>query len=695
MNGSPKVQPSHQSRQAVIYIRQSDPKQVRQNRESGHNQRALQGRVLELGWRTNQIVLVDEDQGRSAKHTAGRDAFQKLAADVGLRKVGIIVGYEVSRLSRNCADWYRLLDLCALFDTLLADADGVYNPRDFNDRLLLGMKGTLSEAELHSLRLRLDAGRLSKAARGELVQHLPTGLLRDANGVPRLDPDQSVQDRIRLVFGKFHELGSAQKVLRYMGTHGLKLPRRQTSGLYAGRMLWKDPNSAMLLSLLKNPAYSGAFAYGQRIADPARQIPGRPATGRIRQPPARWLALVKDVYPAYITWEEHERILATIEENQQKMAERLTRKQAIRSGVALLTGLVRCGRCGHAMQVAYKENRFQYICRIASSHYSKTNCQYLTGAPIDEAVVQEFFRVLQPAEIDALERVNAKQAAHQRELVTHLEQEVRRLEYVAQRAERQYDSVDPENRLIASTLERRWEEALSELEQARVRLAELKAQSPPPVAVPANLRAAFTDVGRRLPELWERLSAEARKTLLRTLVTGVNLNRDEAGVIRIRIAWRGGLVSDRAIGVPSFSFRGTDRERHVLARIRQLVDTGQDDTAIAEHLNREGYRPCRGSTFTRAIVLKLRCRHQVLRGLERLRRGEGPPGYTLRDLARLIGVDPSWISHRISRGQILLEKDTCYGCYLFPKLRSTVDQMKQLKRGKVSHVSFPKEHRDG
>ena len=418
MNGSQKIQPTHRSRQAVVYIRQSDPKQVRQNRESGHNQRALRERVLELGWQKNQIALMDEDQGRSAKHTAGRDAFQKLVADVGLRKVGIIVGYEVSRLSRNCADWYRLLELCALFDTLIADADGVYNPRDFNDRLLLGLKGTLSEAELHSIRLRLDAGRLSKAGRGELVQHLPTGLLRDANGVAQFDPDQSVQDRIRLVFAKFRELGSAQKVLRYMGTHGLKLPRRQTSGLYAGTVLWKEPNSAMLLSLLKNPAYAGAFAYGRRIADPTRQIPGRPATGKIRQPPDRWLALVKDVYPAYITWEEHERILATIEENRQKMAERLTRKQAIRGGAALLTGLVRCGRCGHAMQVAYKDNRFQYICRIASSHYSKTNCQYLTGAPIDEAVVQEFFRVLQPAEIDALERVNAKQAEHQRELET-------------------------------------------------------------------------------------------------------------------------------------------------------------------------------------------------------------------------------------------------------------------------------------
>jgi hypothetical protein len=512
---------------------------------------------------------------------------------------------------------------------------------------------------------------------------------------PQFDPDRSVQDRIRFVFDKFRELGSAQKVLRFMAAHRLKLPRRQTSGLYAGRVLWKEPNAAMLLSLLKNPAYAGAFAYGQRIADPARQVPGRPATGKIRQPPDRWLVLVKDVYPAYITWEEHERIRATIEENRQKMAERLTRKQAIRSGAALLTGLVRCGRCGRAMHVAYKDNRFQYICQLANSHYAKKNCQYLTGAPIDEAVVQEFFRVLQPAEIDALERVNAKQAAHHRELEVHLEQEVRRLEYAASRAERQYDSVDPENRLIAATLERRWEEALSELEQSRTRLAELKAQSPPPVAIPPELRAAFADVGRRLPELWDRLPIEARKTLLRTLVTGVNLSRDEPGVVRIRIAWRGGLVGERLVGVPVRTIRGTEREGEILDRIRRGVDQGRDDATIAEDLNREGLQPCRGASFTGEVILKIRRRHGILRGLERLRRGERPPGYTLREMAELIGIDPSWISRKISRGQILIEKDACYGCYLFPKSPSSVAQMKKLKSGKVQQVSFPKEHRDG
>jgi len=255
--------------------------------------------------------------------------------------------------------------------------------------------------------------------------------------------------------------------------------------------------------------------------------------------------------------------------------------------------------------------------------------------------------------------------------------------------------VDPENRLIAATLEKRWEEALEELEQSRARLVGLRAEGPRPIAIPEELRAAFADAGRRLPELWEQLPIATRKELLRSLVTGVNLSRDEPGVVRIRIAWRGGLVGERSIGVPLHTLRDTERERDILARIRKGVDLGRADAAIAEDLNREGLQPCRGLSFTGEIVLKIRRRHQILRGLERLRRAERPPGYAVREMAGLIGIDPSWISRKISRGQILLEKDACYGCYLFPKSPSTVEQMRRLKRGKVRQVSFPKEHRDG
>jgi len=695
MNGSAKIQATHRQRQAVVYVRQSDPRQVLRNRESGLNQRALRERLLELGWAKHQIAVVDEDQGVSAKHAAGREGFQKLAAEVGLRKVGIIMGYEVSRLSRNNADWHRLLELCSVFDTLIGDSDGIYNPRDFNDRLLLGLKGTMSEAELHSLRLRMDAGRLSKAKRGELAHHLPTGLVREPDGTVRFHPDQSVQDRIRLVFQKFLELGSATKLLRYLVQHRLQLPRRQTAGLYAGEVLWKDPSLSALHSLLKNPAYAGAFAYGRRIADPTRQTPGRPATGKLRQPRERWLALVHHVYPAYITWEAYEHIQAKIAENRQKMTERLTRKQASRKGAALLTGLVRCGQCGHTMQVAYKEGRYQYVCQSARVRYAKPTCQYLSGRPLDEAVLEAFFQVLQPAEIDAWEQVQAQRAAHDRELVHHLEQEVLRLDYAAKRAERQYNSVDPENRLIAATLEKKWENALQEFEQAQQRLVDIQARSPSPTTIPTELRAAFADVGRRLPALWPRLSPEARKQLLRTLVVGVNLLRDANGIVQVRIVWRGGLVTEKHVRLSMASFRYSQREQAIVERIRVLVDSGQNDAAIAHQLNLEGFYPCRGPRFTGLIVLKLRSRHQIWLGVGRLRRGFRPPGYTLTEVARLLRIHPSWLYRAIGQGQILVDKDARFGCYLFPQTRQTVQRLKQLKHGEVSQVSFPQVHCNG
>jgi DNA invertase Pin-like site-specific DNA recombinase len=695
MNGAAKIQATHRQRLAVVYVRQSDPKQVLKNRESGLNQRALKERLVELGWKSNRILLVDDDQGQSAKSTAGRDAFQKLVADVGLGKVGIIIGYEVSRLSRNNADWYRLLELCALFDTLIADVDGVYNPRDFNDRLLLGLKGTLSEAELHSLRLRLDAGRLSKAKRGELVHHLPTGYVRDAIGEVSFDPDAAVQGRIRLVFQQFAKLGSMQKVLRYLAKHGLLLPRRQTSGLYAGEVLWKESSISAVSSILKNPAYAGAFAYGRRIAEPTRQVPGRRATGRIRQPRERWLALVPDVYPAYISWAEYEQNQATIAENRQRMAERLRRRQALRSGAALLTGLVRCGLCGHAMQVAYKDGRFQYLCHRAQTRYAKPNCQYLSGRPIDEVVLEEFFRVLQPAQIDALEQVSAQRTEHHQELLRHLEQEVTRLEYAARRAERQYNCVDPENRLIAATLEKRWEGALAECEQAKARLAEARSQAPQPVAIAAELREAFADVGRRLPEVWPRLSAEGKKRLLRTLVEGVNLTRASNGMVQVRIVWRGGLVSERSVRLPVSTRRRSEIEAQIVARIEQLATEGLRDIAIAESLNQEGYYPCRGAAFTPQIVLKLRCRYGIHLGLGRLRRGELPKGYTITAMARLLGVDPGWIYRGMLQGRIHVARDTQFGCYLFPHTREAVRQIQRLKRGEINEVSFLEEHSDG
>jgi len=690
MHGSIKIQTTHLSRQAIVYLRQSDPKQVRENRESAINQRALKERLLELGWKASQVEIVDGDQGISARHVEGRESFQKLVADVGLGKIGIIVGYEVSRLARNCADWHRLLELCGLSDTLIGDSDGVYSPRDFNDRLLLGLKGTMSEAELHSLRLRLDAGRMSKARRGELVHHLPTGYIRTETGEVIFDPDQSVSSRMELVFSKFAELGSGSQVLRYFAEHQLKLPRRQTSGLYAHEVIWKPPTLSAIHSILKNPAYAGAFAYGRRQAVPAKQIPGRPAAGRIRQEREAWLALVKDAYPAYVSWEQWEEIQAKMAENQRTMQACFSRRSATHRGAALLAGLVRCGKCGRAMRVLYKDQRFQYSCSKSQNELRQGSCQYLSGKRIDEAVVSAFFEAISPAQIDALKAASQQHAASHVEQLKHFRQDVQRLSYAATRAERQYNNVDPENRLIAATLERKWEQALEELEQARQRLDELAAGPAEVLKVSAADRKRFANVGKELPSLWDDLAVQTRKALLRTLVSAVNLERGADGIVAIRIVWRGGLVTEVQRQVPIHSRQYGGLEEQVVERLRELNESGATSDEIISQLNAEGFVPCRGGEFTTAIVTKLKARYGIRSKLQQFRQGNHPQNkYTAEELADEIGVKRAWIYRKISRGKIRIEKDSTYGCYLFPRTKRAVQEIRRLKQGKCAHVSFP------
>ena len=695
MHGSVKIQSTHLERPGVVYLRQSDPKQVRENRESAVNQRALKERLLELGWKASQVSIVDGDQGTSARQMAGRESFQKLAADAGLGRIGIIMGYEVSRLARNCADWHRLLELCALTDTLIGDADGVYNPRDFNDRLLLGLKGTMSEAELHSLRLRLNAGRLSKARRGELVHHLPTGYVRLETNEVKFDPDESVTTRIKLVFTKFKELGTGRRVLRYLATNQLMLPRRQTSGLHAGETLWKQPTLSVVHSILKNPAYAGAFAYGRRQTVGSRQTPGRPATGRIRQGQKSWTALVKDVYPAYINWDEWEQIQQKIRENHRVMQNQMKPRGHARQGAAMLAGLVRCGKCGHAMRVVYKQNRFQYKCSKGKSELNQTSCQFLSGSRIDDAVLTAYFDAIRPANIDALQAASRLQVAQHQDQLKHLRQDVERLNFTAHRAERQYNKVDPENRLIAATLERRWESAMEELEQSRFKLKEAESVPPVTAKISAAHRKLFADAGKQMSELWSRLSLDSRKQLLRTLICGINLNRGDAGCVKIRIVWRGGLVTEVERQVPIMSQKYSSLEKLVTQRIQELSSAGQTLDEIAVSLNQEGFVPCRGGHFTAIIVSKLKHQYGIVSGLEQIRRGTRPKGtYTTAEVAVQLGVQRSWIYRKISSGEIRIDKNEAFGCYLFPKSKQTINDLKQLKLGKCAHVSIQKVHHE-
>jgi len=378
-----RITEHHLQRLAYVYIRQSTPKQVLHNQESQLNQYQLVRRAENLGWKQERVRVIDADQGTSARESKSRNGFQELVAEVSLGHVGIIFGYEVSRLARNNGDWYHLLDLSAVFGTLIADCDGVYDPRLYNDRLLLGLKGTMSEAELHLLRQRLDAGRMSQVRRGEYRQLLPTGLVRLPDGTVIKDPDDQVRHVMELIFVRFDELGSCRKVLSWLRGENILLPRRQTAGLHKGELLWKPPSYSVIYKILSNPTYAGAFAYGRRQLDPTKHIPGRPSTGRLRKPIGEWVHLQQDVYPAYISWEQYLANQERLRQNAMRFNQRTQRAQgAAGKGAALLQGLATCGVCGCIMRSAYKHTP-RYFCNGLTKRFAEDSCMSLHAPSID------------------------------------------------------------------------------------------------------------------------------------------------------------------------------------------------------------------------------------------------------------------------------------------------------------------------
>ena len=394
-----KITPFHLERKAVIYIRQSSPKQVREHLDSQLTQRTLVERAQSLGWYPDRIEVFDGDLGQSATGVQARDDFKALAAEVALGHVGIVFGWQVSRLARNNAEWYQLLDLAALVGTLIGDTDGVYDPRLYNDRLLLGLKGTMSEAELYLMRQRLNAGRLSKVQRGEYVQRLPTGLVRLADNSVTKDPDQQMQHVIALVFSKFEELGSGYGVLRYCKQHDILLPRRHGGGMGPDDVRWCQPSEAAISAILTNPAYAGAFVHGRRTSDPRRQPRGQRTPPMRRRRMDEWQCVIQDAYPAYISWAQYLDNQARLRANAQRYTEQTHQGQgAPREGAALLQGLATCGRCGHRMHVAYRP-RSRYLCTSMHRAFAEARCAHLDGPSIEAFVVQAFFDAIAPAQL--------------------------------------------------------------------------------------------------------------------------------------------------------------------------------------------------------------------------------------------------------------------------------------------------------
>jgi DNA invertase Pin-like site-specific DNA recombinase len=651
---SSKVTVAHLRRQAYVYIRQSTLQQVMHNRESQVNQGHMVDRALGLGWAAERIAVIDEDQGQSGRKSEPRSGFQRLVAEVSLGQVGIIVGYEVSRLARNNADWYHLLDLAAVFDTLIADDDGVYNPRLFNDRLLLGLKGTMSEVELHLLQQRLAAGRMRQIERGEYRQLLPTGLVRLADGVVMKDPDVEVQGRIEMVLAKFAELGSCGQVLRYLRREELLLPRRQLCGPDKGDVVWKPATASAIYEIVRNPAYAGAFVYGRKQQEPSRRQAERPGSGRLRQPQEAWLQIHHNVYPAYITWEQYQANQARLKENSLLFFGNREGKQGMaREGQALLQGLAICGHCGYHRQVNYKQqDLYYYLCSALSKHHGAAACPTVHGPNVDQAVVEAFFAALRPAHLDTLEAVLAAQQAERAQLEQQWAMRVQRTQYEAQRAQRQYMQVEPENRLVAAELERRWEEKLGQLHSVQEAVRRWQEQTPQAVQLSAEMREQFAHLSEHLPEVWSQFTAAQQKTLLRSLIDYVILKREVGDRVNVRIVWVSGYYSDLQVQVPVGIQAAVSGYADMVQRIGELYTQGLDDRQIAGQLSQEGFHSARRSDVAVRAVTTIRqaqgWHHKT--GPQPVLKLKGR--LTVTGLAQRLGVNRVWVYRRLKNGTI-------------------------------------------
>jgi DNA invertase Pin-like site-specific DNA recombinase len=605
MTDHSKIKPAHLQRDAFVYVRQSTPSQVEHNRESTERQYALAKRAVELGWARQQVIVVDEDLGLSGASADKRSGFARLIAAVAMRLVGIVLGLEVSRLARNNADWYRLLDLCAMTDTLIGDADGLYHPAWFNDRLLLGLKGTMSEAELHIIRARLEGGIRNKAAKGELRRGLPTGFIwGEDEGQVLLHPNEAVREAIRCVFARFAELGSARRVWLWLRSEGLSFPSQYNDGT---DIRWGDPTYTAIHSILTNPVYAGAYVYGksrhERVLDQEGKIKRRSR----KLPQSQWAVLIHEHHEGYID-------RATYDANQTRIGTNIRPRPhqpggAVREGAALLQGIATCGHCGRKLRTQYpgRNARPGYYCAGKNIVNGRgVFCLNIGGVQIDQAVADALLEQLKPAAFEATLQATQQLESDHDAVLAQWRLAVERAHYEAQRTERRYRSVDPENRLVARGLEAEWEQRLSELEQARAAL-ERKSQLRPPTLSPEDY-GRIRALGSDLKCVWAAPTTTDRdkKELLRTLLEEVIIavQRDEFRA-HLTLRWRGGMITELDLHLPRLNPARVRTDEDTVELVRRLA-IHYSDGVIAGILNRQGRKTVHGERFTANQVGNLR-----------------------------------------------------------------------------------------
>jgi excisionase family DNA binding protein len=637
-----------------VYVRQSSVGQVERNTESAARQYALRERAVELGWPAGSVAVVDEDTGRSGASSGGRLAFKELVAEVGLGHVGLVLALEVSRLARCSADWHRLLDLCALTGTLIADADGVYSPQDFNDRLLLGLKGTMSEAELQLIRARLVGGLRNKAKRGELRLPLPVGLDRDEDDQVVLCPDEQVRHAIERVFSLWQRLGSARQVVMELIAEDQQLPRRTVG---QRRIRWARASYGAVHDLLTNPAYAGAFVFGRQRQEKHLDEHGNVRIRRVDVPIEEWSVCLPDHHPGYVSWDEY---LATRARLRANVRPRGEGGGAAREGTALLQGLVRCGRCGRKMQVAYsgsdgKVGRYACV-RGRDMHATGQACQTLGGRRLDTAVAEAFLEAAGPAGIAATAgAIRELEDQHEARLAGQ-RLALERTQFEADRARRKFDACEPENRLVGRTLERALEQALANLERERATLAQLERARPAPLT--DQERQALARLARDLPRLWgaPTTSDRERKELMRTLISEVIVTADhDERRAAVEVQWEGGARTE--LSVP-LNVRGSLERGRITEDTLELIGRlaeHQPDWQIAGILNRQGRRTGTGLPFTEARVHSVRKRAGIPAAPLPDAAGEI---LTIAQAASRLGVSAHTIRRWINTGLLPAEQTT-------------------------------------
>jgi len=643
---SDRLKERHLTRKAVLYVRQSSQHQVLHNTESRKLQYGMKQRLHHLGW--PDVEIIDDDLGRSATTTDGRAGFQRMVAEVCLGRVGAVAAREVSRFARNNRDWHQLIEMCGLVDTLLVDHEAVYDPRRANDRLLLGLKGSLSEYEVDLLRQRSLEARWAKAQRGELLIQAPVGFIKTANQRLEKDPDRRVQRAIELVFEKFFELGSVRQTLMWFLEHGLDLPaKRQGPGGW--ETWWRRPAYGTVANLLREPNYAGAYAYG-RTKTRTQVVDGSVHKTRIRQPLDEWGVLLRDQHEGYISWAQFEKAQKMISDNVSRFLQTGTRG-APKKGAALLAGMLRCRRCGQKLMVAYSGRNAtvpRYHCRRGQLDNGEPTCIGLGGGPVDEAVSREILRVVRPCATDAAVLAATTENSRQAALTDALLLDLKAARYEAERAWRQFDAVDPDNRLVADELEQRWNTALEKVRQAEARVEKAEALTRRDIPDVEHL----TGLERQLHEAWDHPETDVRlkKRILRTLIEEIVVDIDEAAnEVELVIHWKGGVHSELRVRRRRRGQNSTHTSPDTVDAVRTLARVCTDEV-IAGFLNRNGLLTGRGNRWTKERVTSLRSKRKIPRHTAENQRKGG--WLKLGQAAAYLRVDAKTLRRAVDRGAI-------------------------------------------